>query len=261
MFFAQSSTKSLRGKVGRWVHGRFRPAQRSSNVYRGVYASFDQARAAIGNAAGYDSEAGSQLYRDRIGTVLPEDYAVLFHLRPLVASVKSVYDFGGHIGLHFHAFRTKLELPPTLQWTVSDLPAVTREGESIARSRGLDTQLHFKNGWDGLDGSDVCLSSGALQYLEAGALHTALAACSKPPKHVLLNKLPVRDGASFVTVQDVWVFKAPYTVFGRSELIVQMQSLGYALKDSWGNPGHHCMLLGDAEHSVPEYSGFYFARP
>lgn len=260
MSFAATSTKSLPARVSRWVHWTFRPAQRSSNMYRGVYRDFAEANAAIGPTASYDSSDGAQLYRDRLDQVFPEDYPLLFWLRPLVPTLTRVFDFGGHVGLHWYAFRTVLDLPSTLAWHVSDVPQVASEGESLAKERRVCEQLKFSSGFDALEGCDLMMSSGALQYLEAGTLRSALAACKKAPKYVLLNKLPVRDGSSFVTVQDVWAFKSPYTVFGRSELIGQLQSLGYTLKASWTNPGHHCLLLGDADHSVPEYSGFYFVK-
>ncbi len=229
-------------------------------MYRGIYGTFAEASAAMGSDVGYDSAEGGGFYRDRLDKVFPEDYAPLFWLQPVIAGVRRVFDFGGHVGLHYYAFRKLLTLPAGLQWEVSDVPAVRSEGEALARSRGVSATLRFSHGFEGLDGADVCISSGALQYLDKNVLPAALKKCAQRPKHLLLNKLPVLEGHSFATVQDVWSFRAAYTVFGRAELVAAIEANGYQLKDSWKNPGHHCLFLGDPAHSVPEYSGFYFVR-
>jgi len=259
MLFRPTSTKTVQ-RLTRWVHWRFRPSQRNENMYRGIYATFSQAREAIGPSAGYDSAEGGGFYRDRLDKVFPEDYPLLFWLQPIIGGIRRVFDFGGHVGLHYYAFKKLLELPPALTWEVSDVPAVCSEGEVLAKSRGQSASLKFAPGFDLLDGADVCISSGALQYLDKDVLPNALKKCPKPPQHLLLNKLPVLDGPSFATVQDVWVFKSAYTVFGHRELISSYEAAGYRLKDEWKNPGHHCLFLGDPAHSVQQYSGFYFVR-
>lgn len=246
-----------REQVLRRLHWYLRPFQRSSNMYRGVYASFEEAKAAVGENPGYDSTVGQSLYRERLDLIFPEDYALLFWLQPLAAQLHRVFDFGGHIGLHYYAFKTKLSFPKDLEWKVSDVPAVTREGEAMAKSRKAPA-LKFTTGFDGVDGCDAFISSGALQYLEPNALASALKACRSPPRHVLLNKIPVLERPTFFTVQDTWVFKTAYTIFNRAELIKSLKQVGYSLVDSWENPGHHCLLLRDPEHSVEAFSGFYF---
>jgi len=246
-------------KASRWAQWRFRPGQKSSNSYSGVFSTFAQARAAIGDHVGFDSKVGAALYREKLDRLAPEDYPLLFWLQPIAPSVKRVFDFGGHVGLHYYAFRERLAFAPGLTWTVSDVDAVMDEGRALAQSREASA-LRFEGGFGGAEGADVMISSGALQYLEAPALLDALRNLKVMPRMLLLNKLPVAEGKGFVTVQDAWTFKAPYTVFSRPQLLADLQSLGYRLKDSWHNQGHHCLVFRRPEISVEVFSGFCFER-
>jgi putative methyltransferase (TIGR04325 family) len=225
-----------------------------------VYQDFEEAQTAIGrNAGSYDSSAGAALYHDRVGKLQAEDYPILYWMSAFASNLRRIFDFGGHVGLHYYALAPKLQLPSSHVWSVSDVPAVMQEGERLARSRGVSS-LHFAGGMDGADGADVFLSSGALQYLEESALPRALGACVNKPRHVLLNKLPVRSGDSFVTVQDTGFFRVPYTVFDRARLVEGLKALGYRLRDEWQNPGLTCLLWRKPDLSVSAYSGFYFER-
>jgi putative methyltransferase (TIGR04325 family) len=227
-----------------------------------VYATFDEAKRNVPASIteGYDNSAAAGFYRERLDRVFSDDYPVLFWLRPLIREGIRVFDFGGHVGLHFYAYQQLVELPKSARWLVADVPAVCEAGAKLATERGVAEQLSFGDGLAACDGSDVFLSSGALQYLEATALGAALNAASKPPGHVILNKLPVTDGAGFSTVQDTGVFCAAYTVFARQALVAQMSAAGYALVDAWENPEHHCRVADAPERSVEGFSGFYFRR-
>lgn len=252
------------GKIERWAQWRFRPGQRSSNSYVGIYRNFADAQQAISRdgspTQGFNSDVGASLYRDRMDRTFAEDYPILFWVQAAGDSVKKVFDFGGHIGLLYYACANRLHLPASVRWCVSDVPAVIAEGERMARERGAHA-LHFSTGFSEGDGAGVWLSSGALQYLEPDALFSALASYAQLPRHLILNKLPASDGEGFVTVQDMYAFKNPYTVFSRSELVSQLERLGYVLRDCWTTPGHHCLVWRNRERSIDTYSGFYFENP
>jgi putative methyltransferase (TIGR04325 family) len=233
---------------------------RYANSYVGVYKSFAEARAAIGaHTIGYDSTAGAALYRERLDVVQPEDYPLLFWMSKFALGLDRVFDFGGHIGLHYYAMAPKLDLPGRVIWLVSDVPAVIAEGRALARARSCDA-LRFETGMSGADGADLLLSSGALQYLEGLTLVRALRGFRKRPRYVLLNKLPVREAEGFVTVQDTWAMKNPYTIFSRAELTGGLEALGYRLRDEWTNPGVTCLIWRRPDLSVRSYSGFCFER-
>jgi putative methyltransferase (TIGR04325 family) len=245
-------------RAERWAQWRFRPAPKSNNSYTGVYSTFEQAQAAIdAGATGFDSAVGAGMYTERLDKVFPEDYPALFWLKDLAPKFSKVFDFGGHVGLHFYGLRQRLELSAKCEWVVADVPQVMAEGERLAKSRGAKG-LRFEGGFAPGDGADLFLSSGALQFLEHDALARAIEGYAKRPKHVVLNKMPVTQKDAFVTVQDTWMIKAPYTVFSHGRLVSSLEKLGYKLADEWANPGHHCMVWREPERSVTEFSGFYF---
>src|SRR6185295_18174932 len=146
-------------------------------------ATFDEAKRNVPAliTEGYDNSAAAGFYRERLDRVFSDDYPVLFWLRPLIREGIRVFDFGGHVGLHFYAYQQLVELPKSARWLVADVPAVCEAGAKLATERGVAEQLSFGDGLAAGDGSDVFLSSGALQYLEATALGAALKAASKPP--------------------------------------------------------------------------------
>lgn len=233
------------------------------NFYWGVYRDFGEAQRSIrsGMTVGYDNEAAAGFYREKLDVFDPADYPLLFWLRPLIREGVKVFDFGGHIGLHFYGYRRVLDLPTSTRWVVSEVPAVCAAGAKLAAERGVSGQLTFVESLDACAGTDVLISAGAFQYLELDHLPKGLAkAGAAAPGHVLLNRIPVTEGESFYTVQDTGVFAAPYGVFSRKRLTGEMEKLGYELVESWKNPGHHCIIRNAPESSVDEYSGFYFRR-
>ncbi|HVE84448.1 MAG TPA: methyltransferase, TIGR04325 family [Myxococcales bacterium] len=238
-------------------------ARGAGNFYAGVYGSFEEARRSIParQTQGYDNETAAGFYRERLEQVFPADYASLFWLKPLVRDSVRIFDFGGHVGLHYYSWRRLLELPPSARWVVADVPAVCAAGAKLAQERGAAEQLSFTGG--GLKacaGADVFLSAGALQYLEPDALPQALSSAERPPGHLVINKIPVVNGDGYFTVQDTGVFNAPYSIFSRPRLVEALKAQRYELVDAWENPGLHCDITDAPAKSVQAYSGFYFRR-
>jgi len=232
------------------------------NFYYGVYRTFDDARKSIppGLTEGFDNETAAGFYRERLEKVFPADYPALFWMRPLIQATTRVFDFGGHVGLHYYSWKGLLELPATARWVVADVPAVCAAGARLAKERGVSGQLSFAEGLAASDGMDVFFSGGSLQYLEPDALPKALAAMSHSPAHLVLNKIPAVDRDSYFTVQDTGVFRSAYSIFSRPKLTEALKALRYDLVDAWTNPGLHCHIVDSRRHSVQEYSGFYFRR-
>jgi putative methyltransferase (TIGR04325 family) len=235
----------------------------AGNFYTGVYRTFDEARKAIPprQTQGFDNDTAAGFYRERLEKVFPADYAALFWLQPLIRDGVRVFDFGGHVGLHFYSWRKLLQLPPSARWIVADVPAVCAAGANVAQERGVSEQLSFTSG--GLaacDGADVFFSGGALQYLDPDALPKALEALGRPPPHLVINKLPVVDSDGYFTVQDTGMFNSPYTIFSRPRLVEALRALKYELADAWTCPGLHCTITDAKRSSVDPYSGFYFKR-
>jgi len=235
-------------------------AQRPANRFRGVYASFAEAEAAIapGALVGYDHATMAGLYRLRMDKACQSDYAVLFWLRAILDAKPAsfVFDFGGHVGVAYHGWRTYLNYQPGLRWLVEDVPAIVKVGAELARERP-SPGLGFTSDVAEARGCDVFFAGGSLQYLDED-LATMLPRIGRLPRHVIVNKLPVYDGAAFVTVQSTGRAFHPYRIFNRDALVGGMTALGYRLVDDWQNREQHCEIPFTRGRDIDAYSGFYF---
>jgi putative methyltransferase (TIGR04325 family) len=228
--------------------------------FYGVYPDFAAAARAVpvSRPVGYDSEPMAGLYREELDRIYLCDYPVMFWLRPMVQPGLSVFDVGGHVGLAFYAYRDRLLLPEDFAWTVQDVAAVVRAGTALAAERG-EKRLQFSERLADADGSDVLIAAGSLQYIEAPLAHT-LSALERPPRFLLLHKLPLTDGPAFVTLQNTVYSFNPYHVFNRKEFIGSFEALGYRLVDTWDDLQRSCILPYAPERSVLRYSGVYLQR-
>ncbi len=242
------------------LYRRVTSRRRNSNRYSGVFETFEQARAAVpaGRHIGYDTEELASWYRDRLDRVFVEDYPALFWLQRLLPDVKHVFDFGGHVGVHYFGWQKLMQWPKELKWTVSEVPAVVDAGRKLAEERKA-TQLHFTSRPEDADGADLFLASGSLQYLEPGFLPSLLGGLKKRPRQVLLNKLPVHPERDYVTLQDAHLTFHPYTVVSRPRLIESLGALGYRLVDEWQSHEHDCSIMLQPQLDVPAYTGALFS--
>lgn len=233
--------------------------RRWPGAFRGVYASFDQAvRTAPPGKIGYDHPELASAYRNRLDPITSE-YPVMFWLQcALDRGARRVFDYGGHVGLAYHAFRGRMQYPSDLAWRVCDLPNMVEQGRELAHQRDA-RGLTFTTEPTEADGFDVLFSQGALQYMER-PLATLLGALSRPPAHLLLNQVPLAEGPGFVTLQNTIVAYTPYRIFSRSEFVSSLQALGYELVDSWRTPELAVHIPFHPTHVVESYSGVYLRR-
>lgn len=243
------------------AHVRYvRHLAHGGNRYAGIFASRSEAEAAIphGRRVGYDHAVLAGFYRERMNRVFTEDYPVLYWLEKLLTKQTKVFDFGGHVGLHFYAYAPYLA-HTDLDWKVCDVHAIVEEGRRLAAEHAKPT-LSFTEAGTDADGRGLLLSAGALSYLEDGYLPRLLAGLRAPPKHLVLNKLALHDVPTFVTLQDTGVSVHPYTVFERGAFVASLEALGYVLKDEWRTTDHHCHILFHPKQSVHAYSGLVLER-
>jgi putative methyltransferase (TIGR04325 family) len=245
-------------RLRRLAHAAEFAQGRPRNGFSGAYATVaDAARAAPRSRPhGYDHAEMAALYRANVGKMDPADYPVLFWLGKALPEVRRVFDFGGHVGLAYYAFERLLPFPPELEWLVCDVPAVARQGEALAAARGA-ARLRFTTRRSDVDGADVLLTSGALQYVEEGALHAMLRAAARRPRHVIVQRTPLHESRSFVTVQATGPAFCPYTVAARPAFVAGLEELGYALVDAWSQE-RRLDVPFHPECSVDGYSGLYF---
>lgn len=235
-------------------------AKRAPNCFRGVYGSFAEAEASIPSGArvGYDHAELAGLYRHRMEKANQSDYGPLFWLRGILQPGSFVFDYGGHVGVSYHGWRRYLGFPEGTRWLVYDVPAIIEVGRAIAAERG-SPGLAFTSDVAEAKGCDVFFSAGALQYVDE-PLPSILARVGSRPRHIILNKMPLYDGESFVTVQSTGRAFHAYRIYNRDELVKSVTDLGYRVVDDWVNREQHCEIPFTRGRDIDAYSGYYFER-
>jgi putative methyltransferase (TIGR04325 family) len=235
-------------------------ARMPPNRFRGVYGSFAEAEASIPASApvGYDHAALAGLYRHRMEKANQSDYAVLFWLARILDGRSFVFDFGGHVGVAYHAWRTYLNYAPGLRWLVHDVPAIVKVGAELARDRP-SAGLAFTSELADARGCTVLLAAGSLQYIEE-SLPAMLARIGTLPRHLIVNKMPIYDGESFVTVQSTGRAFHAYRIYNRAAFVAELTALGYRVVDDWCNREQHCEIPFTRGRDIDAYSGYYFMR-
>ena len=233
--------------------------ERWPGSYRGVFDSFAEARAsAPSDKLGFDHAELATLYDFRIGKAFPSDYPVLFWLARVLPGLRSVFDWGGHIGVSYYSYAKYLNFSDELCWCVADVPQIIKAGAELARARGA-TALRFTQDIADADGFDILLVNGVLQYVEK-PLSESLAALRQRPPHLLINKVPLYDGPTFVTLENTVHSYNPYRVCNRAAFIDSITSQGYSVVDEWQTPDVTCHIPLHRDRSITAYSGFYFRQ-
>ena len=235
-------------------------ARRPRNRFRGVYASFAEAEASVppNEPIGYDHAELAGMYRHRMEKANQSDYAVLFWMKGLLDEHSFVFDFGGHVGVAYHGWRGYLHYPPGMRWLVHDVPAIVKVGAELAAERPSDG-LAFTSELGDARGCTIFLAAGSLQYVEE-SLPSMLTRIGPLPRHLIVNKLPVYDGESFVTVQSTGRAFHAYRIYNRAAFLAELTALGYRLVDDWANREQHCEIPFTQGREIDAYSGFYLVR-
>jgi putative methyltransferase (TIGR04325 family) len=250
--------------VHAWRKRRYEEAFAAGSFYgyRGVYQSFAEAAASAPRTkpTGWNVPefARSDIFAERFDRIAEHDYPVIFWLRPLLESDLTVFDFGGNVGLQFYSYERYLRYPPNLRWTVCEVPAVAEEGSRIARERGR-TQLGFTTSFADAATADVLIAAGAVQYVEE-PFASKLAGLPNRPRHLFLNKLPLYDGAPYVTLQNGGVHFIPQWVFNRTAFVSGFEALGYRVVDSWEDHARSTRVPFHPDLAVPVFTGLYLRQ-
>jgi putative methyltransferase (TIGR04325 family) len=235
---------------------RFRNHRRG-NAYFGVYASFAEALRDIppGLPANYDTEAAAGLYAQRLSRLEASDYPPLFWLQHfLLKGQRRIFDLGGHVGLSYYAFKPYLDYPADLRWQVHDLPAVMERGRVLAIERGEQEVLEFVE-LAQVDGCDLLMVKGALQYLEY-SLAELLKNQQALPRNLLINLTPMHPSRSFFTLQHIGVAVCPYRISAVPEFLLELRALGYRLVERWEHAERSVRIPFYRDFSIDSYHGF-----
>lgn len=241
---------------------RFESA-RAAHLFRGVFASFEQAQAAAPAtaAAGYDNPVSAELY---VGEQRPNafDYPAFFWLAQAIGEgAGSIADLGGNVGFKFHALSSLMAMPPTLRWRVIDVPEVIRRGQQLQPQPPAlaGARLEFSSNYADIDGLDVLYASGALQYLPV-SLEQVVGDLPRPPRWIVVNTTPIHATRSFFTLNSIGSAYCPYRVQSRADFEQAAERMGYRVRDSWLNPGKSMAIPFVDGHDISDYSGFCLER-
>ena len=228
--------------------------------YHRPFASLAEACAAVAPYAnqGHVNAENMECLLQTTEAARPSDYAVMFHMRPLLPALRHVFDLGGNAGNLFYCFEKYVQFAPGFIWTVNDLPDHLRHGEILARQRGA-TALRFSSDWMDAAKADLLIASGSLHYFDEPLPHM-VARLPHKPAHILINRTPITDGAPVAAVQDAKTFRVACMLYNRSDLIREFDRVGYDLVDSWKAAELSLHVPGFPEHSVPEYSGMFLRK-
>jgi putative methyltransferase (TIGR04325 family) len=233
--------------------------RKMSRLFRGVYATWDEALRSLPKTCHAGSDSAEQHRITIVGhrRMYQRDYPVLFWLSTLLTDRMRIFDLGGSVGITFYTFQKYLTYPEGMEWKVCEQPGVVQAGKLLAEresSRGLSFTTNFEDA----NGADVLIIAGALHYIET-PLALLLGSLKEKPRHILLNKLPLSDGAAFVTVTHyAGGGFTPYHVFSRLPFIDSVREQGYELIDDWRNPDVSLQIPFHPDRSVSEFSGLYF---
>jgi len=244
--------------LARRVYDRFYLRQRRGNHYRGTYASYAEAlrQTPAMLAIGFDNEAAAAQYRHRVHELTVSEYPVLLWLaRLLDQGQRHIFDLGGHFGLFYYALQRYHDFPTDLRWTVCDLPAVIRSGQTWADEHDTARRLRFTSAPQKVAGHDVLLILGTLQYLDY-SLDDLLGKLDKRPSYIIVNLTPMHPTMDFFTVQNMGFSFAPYHVMSLPNFLSMTQTLGYAAIDQWQSFERDCHIPFSPGHDVAYYSGF-----
>jgi putative methyltransferase (TIGR04325 family) len=225
---------------------------------RGIYSTYDEAKRAGANITrlGYNQNIinepeimGEPAHMRR------RDYPVLFWLAPELTEGTTLLNLGGNAGTEYFTYRQFLRFQPNMRWLVWELPYAVKFGEGVVDV--LDApELAFTTRVEEGDGADIVLASGALQYFEQD-LATYVKSLRKRPTRIFVNRVPLYEGKTYFTLQNVIGSVVPYRIQCRQELVDSLSEIGYRLIDCWYED-HEIPIPFHPECRVKGFYGFYF---
>ncbi len=188
-----------------------------------------------GALAGYDHQEVVNISFELMCRVELWDYPVLFWLERLLSSGTCLVDAGGHMGTKYRAFRKHLKLDEqAVDWIIYDVPNIVKAGRERARLDELP-RLSFLDDISTAPPADILLASGLLQYLDV-PFPELLAKMAVLPRHLILNKVATRAGATIVTLENFGTAEVPYHIRNGVEFVESVKKLGYVVVDEWTIP-------------------------
>lgn len=249
--------------VGKPLYRRiFQRPFHGGNSYYGAYASYAEARAAAPAALpkSYDGTNAGGMYREQHEKIRVSDYPLLYWVKRLLdEGRRDFFDLGGHVGVTYYGFRRYADFPADLRWTVHDVPDVMEAGAEWAEGHDPERRLRFAGSRHDASGHEVLLTSGALQYLDY-TLPELLSQLQAPPRHVLVNLVPMHPSRGYFTLQNIGRAVLPYRVSAIPEFVSAMEAQGYEKLDQWHSEERFLRIPFEPGCHIDGYEGFAFRR-
>jgi putative methyltransferase (TIGR04325 family) len=228
--------------------------------YRGI---FDSAEAAIAaspkhRSLGYDNTALAEEYQSNMDRAIGSyDYPMLFWLKDLLPQNHRIFDVGGNVGTQYYGYERYLHYPEDLRWTVCEVPAIVEAGRKLAAQENARA-LSFTTQFTDAEGTDILMASGSLQYIQN--FEQQLTDLQQKPRYLLLDRLPLCDGSSFVTLQNGGMVFYPVYIRNRETLIEKLTHLGYQVLDIWQDKSEPCVVPFHPEMKTLSFWGLLLQR-
>lgn len=204
---------------------------------------------------GYNHNCVADISFDVMCRVAAWDYPVLYWLQRLLPGAARVLDAGGHMGTKFRAFQKHLDLGPLLEWIIYDVPAIVSAGRKLAVDQGIQG-LSFADDLSAVPATDILLASGLLQYLDI-SFTEFIGRLAVRPRHLIINKLAVRDGETIVTLENFGMAMIPYQIRSRRPFFAEIEQLGYRVVDEWTIPSLSHTISTHPEFGASQIIGCY----
>lgn len=201
--------------------------------FAGVYPDRAAALAALppSHEAGYDDADIADVSFDWMCQRASWDYPLLYWLKDLSGDGATILDAGGHLGTKYIAFSDVWDMT-RIQWMVYDTPGIIAAAKTRQAQGHLPQAIQFQDDLAQTPPCDILLASGLIQYLDM-PFGDLLDRLPQRPAHVLLNKVPLRDGPSTTTVERIGQARVPYLIRSKAAWQEEIASLGYEITDQW----------------------------
>lgn len=228
------------------------------NYFRGVFKSFNEAMASAPKTkpVGYDNPDSAKMYKERGQTVYSTDYPVLLWMMKIQNQFSSVFDFGGHFGVHYYSYQKVIDFNLIQKWTICDVEQVCEEGKRIAIAEDRLGKIDFVSDISLCNHYDLFLANGSLQYLE-WELHDKLISLNKLPPFLIVNMTPLHPHHETITLNNIGTAFCPYYLRLEEKFFQGLNSIGYKIVDTWRNEAKSCNIAFEPDRSLNHYQGAF----
>jgi putative methyltransferase (TIGR04325 family) len=245
-------------------HARFRQQflhDPCARLFDGVYPTFASAMQAVPRESNnsYDNAEAIEPYVRR-RDVEEYDYQPLFWIvESFREGLRSIADIGGSVAIKYYAFSRYTQFPPDAKWRVVDVPAAVKRGRALALELGASPGLTFTDSFADVDGCDVLLCLGSLQFLPL-SLADLVRSLTRRPHRIIVNTTPIHEERDFFTLHSMGTGICPYRVVSRKTFLDGLSDLGYRVRHQWRNLNKDMRLPFQHGYDIDHFSGFCFDR-